>query len=327
MRRLICLTALLSLSACAGDDDSTSADAAAATDGDDDFVQPGLDDPTARQWEKAGSWYPEDRHELDEEVAALLEAVENPGEPRAAAAVLVPHASLKFSGPTAAELFARVALPDTLIILAPDHWGDDTQASIWTEGPWLVPGHAIEIDDALVARVQTALPDLESSRAAFSHHETEMMLPWIQYLRPDAKIVPVAIYDNSKNDFPDFDVERIHEFGLALADVVRAEEAAGRSVLLLTTTDLVHHETLAVADEQDAQMMTHITELDVQGLYDYVNAESITIGGEIVTAIMMSALTELGYDSMDLVALGDSVHANSDETDVIGYPAAATWKD
>ena len=325
MRRLTCLTALLlSTAACSADGD----DMDGIVEGDDDaeFVQPGSDDPSARMWEKAGTWYPEDRDELDAAVHALLDAVENPEGRRRAAAVVPPHASLKFSGPTAAELFARIEIPDTVLILAPDHWGNDTKASIWTEGPWLVPGHAIEIDYELMAKLTDALPDLQSSREAFSHHESEMMLPWLQALRPDVKIVPVAIFDNSKNDFPDFDVDRINEYGAAIAAVVRAEEEAGREVLIMATTDLVHHETKQDAAVQDEQLMEHIVGLDVQGLHDYVTAESITIGGEIVTSIMMSALLELGYDSMDLISLGDSLHANSDETDVIGYPAAAAWK-
>lgn len=291
------------------------------------FEQPGLDDPTSRMWEKAGSWYPEDPEELDTAIGALLDAVDDPGAPRRAAAVIPPHASLKFSGPTAAELFARVELPPTILLLAPDHFGEDTRLSVWAEGPWLVPGHAIEIDTQLRDRVRAALPELEPSREAFSNHESELMLPWLQYLDPDVKIVPVAIYDNSRNDFPDFDVARVHEYGAAIAAVVGAEEAAGREVMIMATTDLVHHETKADAAVQNAQLMEHITALDVQGLHDYVSEQSITIGGEIVTAVMMSALTELGYDGIDLVALGDSLHANNDEADVIGYAAAAAWRD
>ncbi|MEM6994061.1 MAG: AmmeMemoRadiSam system protein B [Myxococcota bacterium] len=325
MRPSIWLTALL---LCTGACSAADGNTAEADDGNDDtFVQPGLDDPSARMWEKAGGWYPEDRNELDAEIEALIAAVDDPGEPRRAAAVIPPHASLKFSGPTVAELFARLEIPETVLILAPDHWGDDTPQSIWTEGPWLVPGHAIEIDYDLMGTVSEALPELESSRIAFAQHESEMMLPWLQYARPDVKIVVVAIFDNSKNDFKDFPVEKIEEYGAAVAEIVMAEEAAGREVLIMATTDLVHHETKEDSEVQDAQLMEHITALDLQGLYDYVTGESITICGEIVTGIAMSAVTQLGYDSMDLVSLGNSLHANDDETDVIGYPAAAAWKD
>ncbi len=55
------------------------------------FDQPGIDDPTARTWNRAGSWYPLDPDELDAEIAGLLEAIDT--EDRAsAAAVMTPHA-------------------------------------------------------------------------------------------------------------------------------------------------------------------------------------------------------------------------------------------
>src|SRR5687767_9731505 len=113
-----------------------------------DFVQPGADDPTARQWEMAGDWYPDDPDDLDDEVRGLLGAVD--AAPSAAVAILTPHAGIKSSGPIAAEVFARTELPRRIILLAPDHWGDGAHVALWTDGPWLVPGHAIAIDRELV---------------------------------------------------------------------------------------------------------------------------------------------------------------------------------
>lgn len=292
--------------------------------GDDDFVQPGQDDPTARQWEKAGAWYPEDRHEIDDAVGELIAEVTGVT-PRRAAAIMPPHASLRYSGPTAKEVWARTQIPDTVLILAPDHWGDGEHAAIWTEGPWLIPGHAVEIDHALVASVRAALPELVPDRVAFSHHETELLLPWLTTLNPDAKIVPIAIYDNEHHEYPEFDMPRIEAWGLALAELLRQEQAAGREVLLIGTTDLVHREPLAVAEEHDAALMDFMAALDVQGLYDYVIDFDVTICGEIPVSIMMVALRELGHTSMELIERGNSLHISMDEDSIIGYPAMAAW--
>jgi AmmeMemoRadiSam system protein B len=291
---------------------------------DEPFVQPGLDDPTARPWAMAGSWYPEDPDELDDAVGDLLGAVG--GEPRPALAILTPHAGIKSSGPTAAEVFARTELPDRIIVLAPDHYGDGARAAIWTDGPWLIPGHAIAIDDDLVGELRDALPDLEPDRVAFEHHEEEMQLPFLQLLRPEAAIAAIALFDNSRNHFDAFDVERVTAWGDALAGVLRGHAEAGESVLLLTTTDLTHHQTLAVSEEQDPQLMSYVEALDVEGLHDYVTGERITICGEIPTAIMMATLRALGRDSMEIVSLGTNYHHSGDDTDVVGYPAAAAWQ-
>ncbi len=291
---------------------------------DESFVQPGLDDPTARPWAMAGSWYPEDPDELDDAVDDLLGAVD--GEARPALAILTPHAGIKSSGPTAAEVFARTELPDRIILLAPDHYGDGAHAAIWTDGPWLVPGHAIAIDDDLVGELRDALPDLEPDRVAFEHHEEEMQLPFLQLLRPEATIAAIALFDNSRNHFKAFDVERVIAWGDALAAVLRRHAEAGESVLLLTTTDLTHHQTLAVSDEQDPQLMSYVETLDVEGLYDHVTGERITICGEIPTAIMMATLRALGRDSMEIVSRSTNFHHTGDDTDVVGYPAAAAWQ-
>ena len=322
MRRAIVVPFLALCFACAPADDDT-ADTEVADD-DAAFEQPGLDDDTARQWTKAGKWYPEDHEELDEAVRALIDEVD--AEPRSAIAILPPHASLRFSGPTGKEVWARVKVPDTVLILAPHHWNEGEAAAIWTEGPWLVPGHAIEIDRDLLARVQVAAPELVSDRVAFDHHETEMLLPWLQYLRPDVKIVPIAFFDNEHNVFPGFDAERVEELGLAVADILRTEEEAGREVLLIGTTDLVHHETFELSEEQDTRLMELIAALDVEGLRDYVTTDDVSICGEIPVSIMMVALRELGVSGMEVLARGNSLHANDDETDVIGYPAAAAWR-
>ncbi|HWM86422.1 MAG TPA: AmmeMemoRadiSam system protein B [Kofleriaceae bacterium] len=297
--------------------------AACASDG--DFEQPGADDPTARPWEMAGSWYPEDPDDLDDAVDDLLGEVDA-GEPRPALAILTPHAGLRSSGPTAAEIFARTEFPDRIILLAPDHYGDGARTAIWDQGPWLVPGHAIAIDDELVEELAGALPDLERDTVPFGYHEEEMQLPFLQSLRPEAAIAPVAIFDNARHHFEEFDPERIIAWGDALAGILRAHADAGERVLLLATTDLTHHETLEVSDQLDPVLLEFVAALDVEGLHDHVTGEEISICGEIPTAIMMATLRALGRDSMEIVARGNNFHNTDDDTDVVGYPAAAAWE-
>jgi hypothetical protein len=288
------------------------------------FVQPGLDDPEARAWTKAGTWYPKDPDELDDDVESLLSSIDDA--PRSALAILTPHAGLSTSGPTAAEVYARTEIPDRVLILAPDHWGDGALAAIWPGGPWLIPGHAIAMDDELREALRAALPDLEDDRVPFDNHEEEMQLPFLQSLHPDVKIAGVAISDNSRIHFEEFDVARITAWGDALAVLLTAEAEAGRPVLLVTTTDLTHHETLDVNTEIDATLLDYVAALDIEGLHEYVTSNEITMCGEIPTAVMMATLRALGRDSMEIVAAGNNYHHSMDPEDVIGYPAAAAWQ-
>ena len=290
---------------------------------DEPFVQPGADDPTARQMEKAGSWYAADHDALDEAIMALLDEVDA-DTVRPALAILTPHASLGFSGPTAAKVYARVEIADRIILLAPDHWGEGEPTAVWTDGPWLVPGHAIAIDEALVAELRAALPDLQPDRVAFENHEEEMQLPFLQLLHPEVRIAPIAITDNEHRHFQAFDPERIDAWGTAIAGIIEAHAAAGEHVMLLATTDLVHHVPLAEADEEDGYVLDRVAAGDIEGLYDYVVDNEVTICGEIPTAIMMSVVAKLG-GSIEIIANDNSLPAMPDEADVIGYPAAAAW--
>lgn len=296
--------------------------AACASEG--DPPQPGADDPTARPWAVAGSWYPEDPDDLDDAVEELLAEVDA-GEARPALAILTPHAGLQSSGPTAAKVYGRVRLPERIILLSPDHWGDGEPLALWTDGPWLVPGHAIAIDRQLTDELAEALPELVSDRVAFENHEEEMQLPFLQWLRPEARIAAIALHDNSRRHFAGFDVDRINAWGEALAGILSAHAEAGDEVLLLTTTDLTHRETLEVGDQLDGQLLARIGELDVEGLHELVTGDRISMCGEIPTAIMMATLRALGSDSIEIIARGNNVHQSGDTSDVVGYPAAAAW--
>ena len=317
--RLLCLATLLAttpLGACRapgdamGDPDGTGADEAAA--------QPGLDDPTARMYTLAGSWYPEDPRELDAQVDGLLvgagaTAVD-------ARVVLTPHAKLYYSGLIAAEAWARVKVPDTVILLSPNHWEEGSPQSIWNEGPWLVPGHALAIDQDLTADLMDLDPGYIADRDGFNHHEAEMQLPFLQRLNPDVKLVVASWWDNDFWDFRDFDLETLQASGEAVAQLIASHEAAGEEVLLLITTDLVHHVPLEQLQAEDPILMGHIGDVDPEGLYRSVIDGQLSICGEVNTAVGLYAMRALGIEGWTFLDHDDSYPAGDDPDDVVGYP-------
>ncbi len=133
------------------------------------------------------------------------------------------------SGAIAAEVYARIEVPGTVLMLVPNHSNNGEALALWTEGPWLVPGHALEVDVELTEALQTALPDLVPDRVAFENHPAEMQLPFIQYLNPEAKVAVIAVRDTPSTHFPGFDADRVDEFGAAILQVLAARD----DVLLL----------------------------------------------------------------------------------------------
>lgn len=295
-----------------------------------DEAAPYLEDDSARMWLRGDSWYPQDYLELDASVEALLEENAS-GPPRDAFAVVVPHAGLSSSGALAAKVYAQVNVPDVVILLAPKHHTDGESPAMWDGGPFLVPGHALHVREDLSEAYMAALDDGEVTydRDAFSNpntHPLEMQLPFLSTINPDVELVPMVTFDVSTAHYDGFDVARVEAHGEALADLVRSMREGGEDVLVVATTDLVHRVSLEQSNVQDPKLMEHITALDVQGLYDYVTGEEVSICGEISVSIMMHAARELGHEEAELVGRGSSYDKNGDAESVVGYGGAIVWE-
>ena len=82
----------------------------------------------------AGRFYPSDPGELALEVASFLAV--RPGErdapgPYPALGVLSPHAGYVYSGAVAGATFARVEIPERVVILCPNHTGAGLRVAVW----------------------------------------------------------------------------------------------------------------------------------------------------------------------------------------------------
>jgi AmmeMemoRadiSam system protein B len=289
------------------------------------FEQPGADDPLARKWVRAGEWYAGSPQKLDQQVEKMITeaGVKVEGKPYA---LLTPHGGIKHSGPTAAQVWGRVEVAPVLVILAPNHFPEGKRLAIWPEGPWLVPGHALATDKALAELARKHMPMLEPDREAFSHHEMEMQMPFVQHKRPDARMVLISIRDNEKRHSAGMSREEVEAMGKGLAAYLRELEATGTDFTFVMTTDLVHYLPEALALEQDTRAMSYITSYDVAGLLDYVQNEKITICGELVMAVGMTALKELGKPPMQWSTRGDNLHSSQKPDKVVGYPGGILWR-
>lgn len=262
----------------------------------------------------AGRFYPADPVELDAAVASLLNDARKAVRPsaRPAAGVIVPHAGYVYSGPTAAAVFARTALPALVVILAPNHtgvWRAPGGASLWEEGAFRTPLGDVPVDARCVAAVLAA-----SSLVAVDHeahrgeHAIEVVLPFLQVLRPDVRIVPLVLaWDR-------WDAAR--ELGEALARVVTE---AGEPVLLLASSDLNHYERAAVSAQKDARALEAVTALDGAELLARCRRERISMCGRGPSAVVLAAARALGATRAEVVDYRHSGWVSGDDSQVVGY--------
>ena len=99
----------------------------------------------------ADRFYPGSPKELSRTITELFPATENITKIKALA-VVSPHAGYVYSGALAAETFSAVEIPETVIILGPNHHGQGAPVSLSTE-TWDMPFGKVPIDLEIADRL------------------------------------------------------------------------------------------------------------------------------------------------------------------------------
>jgi AmmeMemoRadiSam system protein B len=259
----------------------------------------------------SGRFYPGAKAELAATVAGLLKDARS-SPPAPFRAVIVPHAGYVYSGPTAAAVFARVALPALIVILAPNHTGvcrAPGGASLWEDGAFRTPLGDVPVDAACAAALRAASPlvavDHDAHRA---EHAIEVVLPFLQVLRPDARIVPLVLaWDRW---------DAALSLGEALARLVGGMR---EPVLLLASSDLNHYEPAAVSAQKDARALEAVTALDGAELLARCRRERISMCGRGPAAVVIAAARALGATRAEVVDYRHSGWESGDDSQVVGY--------
>jgi AmmeMemoRadiSam system protein B len=258
----------------------------------------------------AGLFYPSQPAALLSAVQALLAV---PGaEPAPAVAAIAPHAGYQYSGPTAGAVFARVAAPRRVIVVAPNHTGAGRSThggSVYAVGALRTPLADIPVDELLAADLLARCHLLEDDPDAHrTEHAVEVLLPLLLAGRPDVTVVPILL---GWSDWP-----RTRELAEALADAVRASD---EPVLLLASSDMNHYEAVGVSREKDDLALREIARLDGEALLDVTKRHRISMCGRVPAAAVLHAARLLGATGADVVDYSHSGMVTHDESAVVGY--------
>jgi AmmeMemoRadiSam system protein B len=258
----------------------------------------------------AGSFYPRDPDALRRLVLECLGPAAGPA--RSVRAAIAPHAGLAYSGRCAGAVFRAVALPSTVIILAPNHTGicgSGGGASVWARGAFSTPlGRtpiATDLARELIDRCPLAAHDPE---AHHGEHAIEVELPFIQELAPRTAIVPVVL---AWDDWPSCET-----LAQALADVVLARAP---DALILASSDMTHYESAASAARKDRLALAAIERLDGRALLDVCRRERVTMCGRAPAAVVVEAARRLGSTVAETVDYRHSGMVTGDDSSVVAY--------
>ncbi len=259
-----------------------------------------------RQPAVSGQFYPADERTLERQIDAFLGPA---ADRQPAVGVVSPHAGYIYSGAVAGAVFARVKIPDEVILLGPNHHGVGHHGAVYSRGGWQTPLGPVAIAEPLADSVLAACPDLAADTLAHrSEHSLEVQVPFIRRCNPAARILPICLARWS--------LAELLELGRRLGRLLAARPSPP---LIVASSDMTHYEPEDVVRDKDRLAIERILDLDAEGLYRVVHQHRISMCGVMPTVVLLAAAGELGAATGELVRYGHSGDVTGDQSEVVGY--------
>jgi AmmeMemoRadiSam system protein B len=237
--------------------------------------------------------------------------------------ILSPHAGLVYSGAVAGAVYSRIELPDTFILIGPNHTGLGAPVSLMAEGTWETPLGSVEINAPLANSILARSTRIQADSVAhLREHSLEVQLPFIQHFKKDFTIVPIQMFDTRLDTCVEVGravAEGISEYGMRNAEWKDKAEKQKANVLIVASSDMSHYERADRAKEKDFKAIKRILDLDPEGLYRTVKEYGITMCGVGPAVAMLSACKLRGATRADLIRYSNSGEVSGDYEQVVGY--------
>jgi AmmeMemoRadiSam system protein B len=234
------------------------------------------------------------------------------GSARMIKGVIAPHAGYMYSGPVAAHAYHELVsdgIPETLVILCPNHTGMGSGVSLMHRGAWETPLGTVEIDSELAGAIvgESGIIDPDET-AHLAEHSCEVHVPFVQYFTGDFRIVPVTMWMQ--------DHETAADVGHAVASAIRE---TGRDAAIIASTDFTHYSPQDLAEATDRRIIERITAMDDTGMYGVITELNATMCGygPVAATIIVSRI--LGATECNLLSYATSGDVTGDRSSVVGY--------
>lgn len=259
---------------------------------------------TMRPAAVAGSFYPADRRALARQVDEMLAAVSVDAAALTLPKMLVvPHAGYVYSGPVAAQAYARLSAGRgrirRVVLLGPTHRVAVRGLAVPSVDAFHTPLGSVPIDNEAMARI-CDLPQVQvDDRAHAQEHALEVQLPFLQTVLGHFTLVPLAVGQVSPGGVAEV-LERLW---------------GGDETLIVISTDLSHYLGYREATALDRSTVDRILRLNTE--LDHRQACGAT---PLAGALLAARSHGLRARLLDLRNSGDTA---GDRARVVGYCAVA----
>jgi len=165
-----------------------------------------------------------------------------------------------------------------------------------------------ELRNKFIAESKNIFTGLAGHRA---EHALEVQLPFLQFLYPDIKILPIVIGDQSK--------VFVDELAEKLAEVY------DENTLIVASSDLSHFYTREQANKLDSIVAERITAFEYDKLQtDLEKRNCEACGGGAIVALMKAAAKH-NKTNAKVIHRSDSGDTTGDTSEVVGYLSAVVY--
>ena len=182
----------------------------------------------------AGQFYASNQEQCFSEIRECLgDGIITESLPERIAGGIVPHAGWVFSGDLAAMVFSAIKHVnrevDTFVIFGAAHRYVGSTGVVYEGDGWETPIGSIEIDEDLAGKIVNTGLAIADGQIHCQEHSIEVQVPFIQYLFPEAKIVPVIVPP----------VSNAVDLGNEVGSIISSE--TDKRIVCIASTDLTHY--------------------------------------------------------------------------------------
>jgi len=265
----------------------------------------------------AGTFYPEKKITLDQEVAMVLEnslEIDLQGE---IIGMVVPHAGYMFSGGVAARACGQVfeSKVDIVVVIAPSHCEYFTEISIFDGYGYSTPLGTLPVDKELAEELANQSPQMVLSDKGhrFDEHALEVQLPFLQKVFDTFRFVPIVMGEHSDDN--------IQSLANGLAQVLKDKKA-----LIVASTDLSHFYSDEKANSLDQIVVNNIEDFNEEKLFRNLQSGACEMCGGGPAVATMKACKLLGATKSKVLLYRNSGDISGDRSNVVGYLSAVFLK-
>lgn len=273
---------------------------------------------TARPSPIAGTWYIAEPGALSQQIDRYINdaKITKQDIPEEIIGLVAPHAGHRYSGRTAG--YAYKALQgkkvDLVIILSPFHQYVSGDLLTTSYQAYRTPLGEIPVDVQALNACENSLKTKGISIHQITddpEHSLEIQLPFLQRtLSNGYKLLPLMIRTMDSSVLQH------------TADAVYSA-VAGRSFVVIASTDLSHFFPLDIAEQMDAEMLRRIKAMDSELVLSAEKNGDASACGASAVAVMLWIARKAGSRKAYILNYSTSADSTGDTTSVVGYGSAA----